>query len=746
MKIDALVKKLKSQDWYNDQIEIIKEIQQKEAAHAELKEPLPEQLQRYLVEQSIKLYTHQVEAIERIRAGENVAITTPTASGKTLAFNLPIFEQLCKDRKATALYLYPLKALANDQLKAIRDIETATRIDLNANVYDGDTPAHIRPRIRENSRIVLSNPYALHQYLPWHHKWRRFFKNLKFIVIDEAHRYRGVFGSNVAMLIRRLRRILDYYSADPQFVLSSATFANAEEHAKKLTGKRFVLIAEDGSAHGPKYFIFWNPLKHLGRSVHRQTGDLLTLHVSAGLQTLCFTISRALAELVARWAREDVPQKKITAYRAGYLPEERREIERGLKQREIAGVASTNALELGMDIGGLDSVIISGYPGTVISTWQQAGRAGRGRDPAVVTLVAFENPLDQYFMKHPQEFFERPHEHAIIDLENEHILMGQLMCAAAELPLKEPEERFFGRGMKERLNPLEKENLLQKTPLGWIYKGVARPVDMVSLDSISDQTVEVICEGELLETIDLRRACWEVHPGAVFLHLGETYLVKELDPDEGVAIVAKEDVDYYTEPLETSEVTILQEREQRRFADLKLSLGEVHVRERVIGYRVRKYDHTVGVQGLDLSPIDFETVGLWFTLPKKVERAARSAGRDWAGGLHGAEHALIAMTPFYAMCDRWDIGGVSTPFHQDTGRATIFIYDAFPGGIGISEKACSLFEELTKATYKLIKDCPCEEGCPSCIYSPKCGNRNEPLDKEAALMILIEMLGMMSSH
>ncbi|MCR4405168.1 MAG: DEAD/DEAH box helicase [Candidatus Acetothermia bacterium] len=734
----SFISSLKAQPWYSGQIVAVKELPAKEAEYAEearlLKTPFPEPLERYLSARGIRLYSHQVEALERIRAGENVVITTPTASGKTLAFNLPIFERLHRDKKATALYLYPLKALTNDQLRAIRELEEATGLALEAAVYDGDTPQHLRPKIRERSRVVLTNPYALHEYLPWHYKWQRFFQNLKFVVIDEGHRYRGVFGSNVALLIRRLRRILSYYGSEPQFILSSATIANPEEFAFKLTGKEFTVVSRDGSAHGPRYFIFWNPLKYPARSAHRQTSDLLALHVESGLQTLCFTISRALAELVARWAKEAAPERRIASYRAGYLPEERREIERGLKERELDGVAATNALELGVDIGGLDAVIISGYPGTVISTWQQAGRAGRGREPALVTLVGFENPLDQYFMNHPEEFFSRPHEHAIIDLENEHILMGHLLCAAAELPLGRSELKLLGAN-EDHLKPLEGK-FLQKSSVGWIYRGTVRPVDLVNLDSISERTVQVLCDGELLETMEFNRALEEAHPGAVLLHQGETYLIKELDLEKDVALAAKEEVDYYTDALKISEVSLLRAHRTQEVSGLELGLGELRVTERVIGYRVRRYERTVGIKDLQLPAVEFETTGLWLALPDSLRGEVERAGRGWPGGLHGAEHALIAMAPFYAMCDRWDIGGVSTPFDPDLKGPGIFIYDGFPGGIGITEKLYELLLEWVEATYRLVRDCPCAEGCPSCIYSPKCGNQNRPLDKEAAVAIL----------
>ncbi|MFQ5794873.1 MAG: DEAD/DEAH box helicase [Candidatus Bipolaricaulia bacterium] len=734
--IDSFITILKRQPWYQGQIEIVRVIPGQAARYGVLEKPLPDPVNTYLNRENLTLYTHQVKAIEQIRGGENVILTTPTASGKTLAFNLPIFEHLYHDRRATALYLYPLKALANDQLEKLHQLERATGIALGANIYDGDTPQHLRPRIREISRIIVSNPYALHQYLPWHHKWARFFKHLKFVVIDEAHRYRGVFGSNVAMLIRRLARILERHGADPQFILSSATIANPEEHAHKLIGKDVTVIAEDGSDHGDRYFLFWNPVHYPDHSVHRQTSDLLRLHATQGFQTLCFTISRAMAELTARWAKEATNgEVKIAVYRAGYLPEERREIERALRDRELDAVASTNALELGIDIGELDAVIIAGYPGTVVSTWQQAGRAGRGTAPAAVTLVGFENPLDQYFMRHPDRFFERPHEHAIIDLDNLHIKMGHLMCAAAELPLRQVDEKQFG-DFAPLLEPLEDQGLLGSTPVGWVYQGTARPVDVVNLDNISNEIVEVICDGETLETMEVRQAYAEAHPGAVLLHQGETYLVSDLDLERNTATVVKEEVDHYTDALQVTKTRILNPVDWKDHGDFELAVGNLHVAERFVSYQVRRYDRVLGRYELDLPPIEFETVGVWFTVPDALRQAVIQRDGDWVGGLHGAEHAMIAMTPFHAMCDRWDIGGLSTPYHPDTGAATIFIYDGFEGGMGISEKIFQLFPELVKTTYELIRDCGCEMGCPSCIYSPKCGNQNEPLDKAAALTLL----------
>jgi DEAD/DEAH box helicase domain-containing protein len=739
MSLERFVKEL--QRWHPKAIVFTKKLTATSPHHQELAKPLPRPLETYLQERRLELYSHQAETIERIRAGAHVVLTTPTASGKTLAFNLVVFEGLSQNPDARALYLYPLKALTQDQLQAIRQLEAETGIHTQAAVYDGDTPQHMRAQIRNESRAILTNPYALHQYLPWHHKWRRLFQNLQFVVIDESHMYRGVFGSNVALLLRRLRRIAEHYGARPQFILSSATMANPQEHSERLVGLPFEVVSESGAPQGTKYVLFWNSVADASHSVHRQTSELLAQHVKSGLQTLCFTISRKLAELIALWAKESGLGNQIAAYRAGYRPEERREIERALKAGELRGVASTNALELGIDIGGLDAVIISGYPGTVISTWQMAGRAGRGRDLALVTLIGFENPLDQYFMRHAEKFFERPHEHAIIDLDNPHILLGHVTCAAAELPMRsERDGLYFGEGLGESLKSLERQKLLQKTPTGWVYRGTARPVEVVSLDHISERSIQVICEGEVLETLELRRAYEEAHPGAVLLHRGQSYLIKELDLATGVAHAISEDVDYYTDALQRVDIRLHKKVLQRRTTWGTLSLGNVKVVERFIGYRMKRYDHTLGLHGLDLPPLEFETVALWFTLAEEMSHDLQQEGLNWMGGLHAVEHALIAMTPYHAMCDRWDLGGMSTPFHPDTKSATIFLYDGHAGGIGIAEKAFDLFASLVQTTYELVRDCECDDGCPSCIYSPKCGNNNEPLDKQAALRILSRLL------
>lgn len=714
--------------------------------YGDLQHSLSPPLKTYLHTQYIRLFTHQAEAIDTILAGKNVIITTPTASGKTLSFNLPVFDMLHREEEATALYVYPMKALANDQLNVLLQLEKATGIKMLSSIYDGDTPPRARAKIRERSRIVLTNPYALHQYLPWHQKWARFFQYLKIVVIDEAHTYRGVFGSNVAMLLRRLRRICNHYGSNPQFVLSSATLANPEELSQKLVGNDFEVVSEDGSGRGKKFFLFWNPpfldeIEFVRRSPHQETVDLLTAHLEHGFQTLCFTVSRKTAELVATWAREKIEEKlpdlaaKIATYRAGYLPEERRQIEKRLREGDLRGVVSTVALEVGIDIGSLDSVIISGYPGTIISTWQQAGRSGRGIEDSVAVLVAFDGPLDQYIMKHPQRFFGTSPEHAIVDLENPYILMGHVMCASAELPLVKDDEKYFGSQLSSVLKGLVKENVLSRTHKGWVYSGLARSAEVVNLNSISDRTVSVWCNGELLETMDFVQANREAYPGAVILHQGETFVVRELDFMSMTATAEQKQVDYYTEAKELTEIDIVKPIRLKN-PRIGLSVGEVKVTEHHPSYQLKRYDRVIEHRPLNLRPVDFESVGMWFTIPSDLENEVRRTGSHFAGGLHAVEHGMIAMAPLYAMCDQWDLGGMSTPLHTDTGKPTIFIYDAFEGGIGIAEKCHELFDELVQATLELIRDCECKAGCPSCIYSPKCGDDNQPLDKKAALIIL----------
>ena len=710
--------------------------------------PLEETLTSYLIQHGIRLYSHQCDAINRIRSGKNVIITTPTASGKTLAFNLPVFEGLEADSEARALYLYPTKALSNDQLTTLEQMAQFTGISARPAIYDGDTPQSKRAAVRENSRAIISNPHELHHVLSWHAKWRPFLSNLKFIVVDEAHRYRGVFGSHIALLMRRLVRLCHFYGSSPQFILSTATLANPLEFAGKLTGLPFELVDEDGSTHGRKHFILFNPFYDgIGeRSTYQETKDLLVSCVKEDLQTLCFTGSRKMAELVTLWAREDARRssarlaESISAYRAGYLPEERRFIERQLKEGTMKGVVSTNALELGIDVGSLDAVIIAGYPGTMTSTRQQAGRAGRKGGESLAILVAFANPLDQYFMHHPQHFFNRMHEHAIIDTGNPYIVSGHLLCAAAELPLSElADKEYFGDTFPELLSELASSDLIRKTSRGWVYSGRGRAADAVRLDGIPGSTFRILCHGRLLETMDRAQAYREAHKGAIMLHQGETYVVNEMDLETHTVRVTETDVDYYTQPLKEVDLSVIEILETRMIHGSRCAFGDVDVTEQYTGYKIKRKDTIIGLEPLDLPPITFRTKAFWVIPAPDTEQRVVHSNLDLAGGLHGAEHAIIALMPVHVMCDRWDIGGLSSPAFGENCEPTIFVYDGYEGGIGLAEKAFEILPDVFSSAYELVHDCGCDEGCPSCIYSPKCGNDNQPLDKGATALILRDL-------
>lgn len=769
---------------------------------------LDESISNYLKKRNIKLYEHQVLAYGKIKRGKNIIITTPTASGKTLAFNLPILENLKNDIKATAMYIYPAKALSNDQLNILKKLEEELDIDIKPATYDGDTEKSKKYSIRQNSRIILTNPYQLHHILSWHHQWARFYSNLKYIVIDEAHYYKGVFGSNVAFLIRRLKRIANFYGSTPQFILSSATLANPKELASKLVGENFYLIDKDTSPNGEKDFILYNPfykgLKEENSNKNKNTSDTLSIHQETehillylllkNIQTLCFTVSRKMAELIAMWAKKDMFNHKrklidkITAYRAGYLSSERREIENGLKSGKYLGVTCTNALELGINIGSLDAVIISGYPGTMISTWQQAGRAGRKNQKSLVVLVAFENQLDQYFMQNPDFFFDKTHENAIIDLNNSMIIASHVLCAANELPLtKEEIYNFFtlnnnsdtnndfftinnnldiNSGINNKsttnllnksskhnllnnnsiknvlriLNDLEDKNELVKNSNGlYIYSKNDQPSFNHSLDQLSNDVFKVMNNNQLLEIMERSQVYREAHEGAVLINKGETYIVDSINLESHYVNVSKRAVDFHTLVLKDVEISINKKIKREKIGDFIVNFGELEVSEDFYRYKKMHFSKTIGTYFLDLPPLKFKTKGIWFTLPEKIKKYLEKVyeGKNiFAGGLHGVEHALIGLFPLHVMCDRFDIGGLSTNYHEDTQEATIFIYDAYEGGIGICEKAIEVFKDLSESTENLIKTCKCDDGCPSCIYSPKCGNDNKPLHKDATSSIL----------
>jgi len=725
--LDGLVADLERSSWYRGQIAHSAVRPGSVAEHSTI--ALPVTFHEYLEARGITLYRHQAEVIEAFRNSEDTIITTPTASGKTLAFNLPILEALNDDPHGCALYLYPLKALANDQLQKLEEIESACDLHVQPATYDGDTPTTSRNRIKRTSRIVLTNPHALHQYLPWHHQWSRIFANLRALVVDEAHHYRGVYGSNVAYLLRRLLRIVDHYGGTPRIILSSASVANPEEFARALTGRDTVSIREDMSGRGEKRVLFWDPLADPFRSVTSQVSKLLAFLTERGIQTICFTRTRASAEVIAQSATR-AGAKQIVSYRAGYLPEERRELEKGLRDGTIRGVVSTTALEAGIDIGGLDAAILVGFPGSLLSAWQQAGRAGRGSEPSLLIFVPFENPLDRYFFSHPAEFLGRTRERLVVPLSNPHQQAGHLACAAAELPLPEAD---LTQAEAELARELCEQGLLAPTPRGYVYRGLRRAHEIVSLDDLSGETVRMTCADRLLETMDPVRARRDAFPGAVYLHRGATYVVDRLDLEQGVVEVRPEETDYHTHSLRASQVEILSCKETRSHAGYELKAGRVRVTESFLEYKTIHADRTVSVHPLDLPPHVYETDAMWIAFRGGL---AELPAEHLLGSLHGAEHALIAMAPLLVLCDATDVGGLSAPIHVQTQAPTIVLFDDIAEGAGLAHALFDAFGRLARRAHALVRDCSCAVGCPSCLLSPRCGSQNEPLFKPGTIRIL----------
>ena len=699
-----------------------------------------------------RLYSHQLAAYEAAAAADLV-ITSGTASGKSLAFNLPVLDGIARDEKARALYLYPTKALAQDQARKLAQLRPPK---LREAIYDGDTPKDERPAIRRRSNLVLTNPDMLHVgVLPNHKSWGDFLANLRWVVVDEAHTYRGVFGSHVANVLRRLRRLARAYGSEPRFLLASATIANPVELAERLVGTPFELVDDDGAPRAGREVAMWNPPlldKATGarRSPLSEAADLLAELVSQDVRTICFLKSRRGIELIQRFARENLERRgrpelaaRIAPYRGGYTPQQRREIEQRLSAGELLAVVATDALELGIDVGELDAAICVTFPGTVASLRQMWGRAGRQRRGLAV-YVAGADALDQFFCRHPDEFLERPVEAAILDHGNEQIAARHLIAAAYELPLTDEDEDVFGPGWRERAERLVEAGELRGVGGKLLPRRSEFVASRIALRSASADSVAVIDRdsGEMLGLVEAERAFTTIHPGAVYLHLGRSYEVEQLDIRERRAIVSAFDGDWYTRPKKETEIYIERVHEQRQVAGVELSFGEVSVTEQVIAFqRVSISDQEpIDIVALELPEQSFVTQALWYVLPDRLSGALPPDAL--LGSLHATEHGQIAVLPLIAMCDRWDIGGLSTNVHFQTGRSTIFIYDGHPGGVGITRRGYREFERLLGDAERLIAECPCESGCPSCVQSPKCGNLNEPLHKAGAL----ELMGMMRAE
>jgi DEAD/DEAH box helicase domain-containing protein len=694
------------------------------------------------------LYRHQVEAFAAASRGEHIVVSTGTASGKTLAFNLPVLDALAAEPKLRALYLYPTKALAQDQARALSSYGLPR---LRPAIYDGDTEAERRWQIRKWSNVILTNPDMLHVgVLPHHDRWGDVLQNLRYVVVDEAHVYRGVFGSHVGNVLRRLRRAAAIYGAEPQFLLASATIANPGELVDSLLGLEATVVGDDGAPRAARTIALWNPpvideQLQLRASALGEASRLLADLVQRDLRTICFAKSRKSAELIHRFACERVGAElaeRLSPYRAGYTPAQRREIERRLVEGDLLGVTATEALELGIDIGLLDCAISVGFPGTVASLRQQWGRAGR-RARGLAVLVASEDALDQFFMREPEALMARRVEAAILDHANPRVLDGHVLSAAFEAPLDSRDAPFLGPQALERAKLLAEGGELKHTKAGYVWAGRDYPAARFSLRSTTPDAFSVVDvgTGTILGLVERERAYSTVHEGAVYLHLGESYRVLELDLEARTAFVEPFTSDYYTQPKKETTTAIEHAEITRTRLGMEVSFGRVSVTEQVVAYQKKSIrdQATLELVALDLPETTFQTEAVWY-LPEPWMLDGLQQIERLLGSLHAAEHSMIALLPLWAMCDRWDIGGLSTNLHFQTGRPTVFIYDGHAGGVGITRRGYDQLEGWVADTERLLAGCPCESGCPSCVQSPKCGNLNEFLDKAGALTLLRRML------
>ncbi len=696
-------------------------------------------------------WSHQRTAVELAESGRHVVLATGTASGKSLGYLVPVLSSVVAGRSThsplhgpTALYLSPTKALAADQLARIEALAVP---GVRAATYDGDTPPDERRWVREHADVVLTNPDLLHHsLLPGHERWSRFLRGLRYVVVDECHVYRGVFGAHVAAVLRRLRRVAARYGSEPTFVLASATTGDPASHATRLIGLPVTSVTDDASPRGAMTFALWEPASEDGhrRSATTEAAEILAALVAEGVQTVAFARSRAGAEALASGARRRLADldpaavETVAAYRGGYLPQDRRRLERGLRAGELRGLAATNALELGVDISGLDAVVMAGWPGRRASLWQQAGRAGRSGEESLAVLVAADDPLDTYLVQHPQAVFGTPVEATVVDPDNPHVLAPHLAAAAAELPLGDADLQLFGDQTRRVLDVLVSGGVLRRRPSGWFWARDDRPADHVSLRGTAGVVAVVETRtGRVIGTVDEGSAHTQVHTGAVHVHQGETWVVTDLDLDARVAHVVRGDPGWSTHAQSVSRFDIVDVRGTQRRARVDVRFGTVRVTTQVTGF-VRRLPsgEVLGAHPLDLPERALTTRGVWWTVPEEVLAASGVEAATVPGALHAAEHAAIGMLPLVATCDRWDVGGVSTARHPDTALPTVMVFDGYPGGAGFAERAFTMFGEWVRATRDAVLGCGCERGCPACVQSPKCGNGNEPLDKAGAVTVL----------
>jgi DEAD/DEAH box helicase domain-containing protein len=733
---DPLIEKIKNSKYYKDNIRKIVEIEENEGDLVNI-DFLPQYVKEKLLKRGIKkLYKYQKEAYDLIKNGNSIAIISPTATGKTFAFHLPIYELIKNGGRA--IYVYPTKALTRDQERQTLELTE----EINSDVYDGDTDLSSRKRIRENSQIIFTNPEMIHySILPYHTNWSRFISRLSCVVFDEAHIYHGVFGSNISSLIKRMKRVFKFYEKEVPFIFSSATVGNPEEFFENLYGEKIKIVKGEDTPRRKKKYIFFKTSDE--RSILTEAMWITELLIESDYRGIAFMRSRKGVELLFRYLREKLNEKlsrKILPYRAGYSKEKRREIEKKLLLGDINFVISTNALELGIDIGDLDVSLIVGYPGTISSFLQESGRAGRKREGYAI-FIADKDPLNEYILNHPEEIFEKGSENLIIDPENPNLLKKHILCASYEIPIHKGDDFY----KKNECEILKKENKLKEIDGRYIPNVLNFPHKYVTLRSFEEDDFVLYDEnGKEIERIDERRAYTEAHPGAVYYFEGDSYIVSDIDIRNKEIFLTKKDVDYYTQSLEIVSTKIIKTIENKKEKMLQIFYGDLEVTSQIYGYQKRRHftNDLISEEPLDLPKMIFETKGFWFNINEEIKREILKSGLDFNGAIHALEHLLIGIFPLVAICDRRDLGGLSHPIHPDTDKPTIFIYDAYPGGIGFSKKGFDYIEKLLSYGYDVIKNCKCEEGCPSCIYSPKCGNKNKPLDKKGAILILEKILNL----
>ena len=743
---EELLKRVRALEFFDGQVRHAQVLPRRPADCRDVPGGLHPAIARALAADGIeRLWSHQADAIDRLRQGRNVVVVTGTASGKTLCYNIPIVEAALTDPTSTALLLYPTKALTQDQLRGLgrfREPAAAAGCNFLAGTYDGDTPQDLRRRLRDAGHFVLTNPDMLHQgILPHHTRWNRFFTHLKYVVLDEVHAYRGVFGSHLANVLRRLGRICRHYGSDPRFVCCSATIANPREHAEAITGRAMDLVDSDGSPRGPKRFVLWNPppltTAARGDGENFRTGgdrrsplweavQLMAALVSEGIQTIAFTRTRLAAELIHKNTRDLLrPHSRrlaesIRAYRGGYLPEERREIERQLVSRDILGVASTNALELGIDIGSLDACILVGYPGTVASLWQQAGRSGRGQDESIVFLIAQNAPVDQYLMTHCGYLFDQNPEQAVIDPDNPHVVIDHLRCAAYEGPLADGEAALFGPYADVVLELLGEEGGLKHHEGHWYWASNDYPAAKVNLRNIAGcvYTIQDESNGErVIGTTDEASALSQLHDHAVYLHGGDTYFVNRLDLTQKIAFVERRDLDYYTQSVQSSQIRIIETDQSSEWRGGELGFGDVMVSTSIPMFKKIRFHSrdSLGFEQLELPPQTLETVAMWLAPPPAVVERMQREGMVVGEGLIGVANVLVEVARIFIMCDAQDIGSVVDA--ACLGREALFIHDRYPGGMGYARRCLDGIEQILETARTVIAECGCADGCPSCVGS-----------------------------